>query len=90
MSGDRTDRGGAQTCFELDGAMVHGDPLMSDESRAAVGELIAAAKRMVADMDLPPMRLPAAALRFQRRFPGMHRPVPLKDSQMKGGWRRVR
>jgi hypothetical protein len=37
------------SCFEVDGAMVHGDPDMSDESRAALREVITAAKRRMAE-----------------------------------------
>ena len=39
------------TCFELDGARVHGDPNMSDESREAVREVIGAAKQILADRE---------------------------------------
>lgn len=34
-------------CFELDGARVHGDPQMSDESREALREVIAAARSLL-------------------------------------------
>lgn len=38
-------------CFEMDGAMVLGDPNMSDESREAVRAVIAAARQRLAELD---------------------------------------
>lgn len=44
MPEPRSDR--AKVCFEVDGAMVRGDPDVSEDGRAALQQMISAARRM--------------------------------------------